>query len=351
MRLAVGVMTCVTLTAQQPAPIEIGVVVLNEVPIEQETSGRVVEDPKAYEDVPGLKVIAARLIVPPAEAAAPGASPLERVAVDMGDGRKQPASGPITWIPSAGQSTSTLTVLLRETPGAPLATATIPIAEKTPATLAQEITMPPIAVAGGVQVIHGDCSGNSSTMSVSVDNTPATIVAAKPGTVFWRVPKTIAAGPHAVVFVPGAGKTPVTLPMFVLGLVMSADRTNLLRGQSTQMHVTITGLDTLPAAAWQADLPSRDLVDMKRMQELAPAFVPPKPSDPGVVLLVIKNHSPSVIKMGGHGDRIVLQLRQRDFARGPYTFSDKLQSLMSGNFDIRGTVTAFLKPASGRTVQ
>lgn len=206
--------------------------------------------------------------------------------------------------------------------------------------------MPPVAVQGGVQVIHGDTSGNGNTMKVAVDDMPAKIVAAKPGTVFWQVPPMAAPGPHEVVFTPGPGKTRVALPLYVVNLKMSADNTKLLKGQSTRMHVTITGLEQLPASAWQSDLPPKELVDLRRWEERAGGARAPKASEPGMVVLVLENQSPQTIRMGSHGDRIVLQLHQRDFAKGPYTYEDKLQSLQGGGFGIRGTVTAFLKQAT-----
>ena len=117
-------------------------------------------------------------------------------------------------------------------------------------------------------------------MKITIDEIPAKIVAAKPGTVFWRVPETIAPGMHQVVFVPGPGKTPLTFALYVIGLKMSADRTNLIRGQSTQMHVVVTGLENLPATAWQSGLPPSDLVDLKRFEERSGLRVP-KSSEPG----------------------------------------------------------------------
>ncbi len=138
------------------------------------------------------------------------------------------------------------------------------------------------------------------------------------------------------------------MPLYVLGLSMRADRTDLLRGQSTRIHVTLSGLESLPAAAWQPALPPADLVDLRRLQQRLPGFTLPTPSDRGMVLLVLENRSPAVIRMGKRGDRIALQVRQRDVAKGPFTYEDKLQSLQSGGFQIRGSVAAFLQPVVAR---
>jgi hypothetical protein len=54
--------------------------------------------------------------------------------------------------------------------------------------------------------------------------------------------------------------------------------------------------------------------------------------------------------MGKQGDRITLQLHQQDFARGPFVYEDKLQSLRSGGFNITGAVAVFLKEIPGQPV-
>jgi hypothetical protein len=237
----------------------------------------------------------------------------------------------------------------------PVLQTTVPVQSTTATTTAithapADCTMPPVASPGGVEVIHvanGGSSGDVSQISVTVDDTPATIVAAKPGTVFWNVPDTMAAGLHHVRFVPGRDAPAVMLPVYVMTLQMSAERTSLIRGQSTTMHVTVAGLDKMPASLWKAATPPADLVDVPSLEQRAKGFRPPKQAGPGVVLLVIENHSIAQIHMGKAGDRIVLELGQKDFASGPYSYADKLQSLNSGSFDIGSIATAFLADAEG----
>jgi hypothetical protein len=116
------------------------------------------------------------------------------------------------------------------------------------------------------------------------------------------------------------------------------------------MHVTVVGFEMFPVERWQFGMPSADLVDMAKFQQRAPGVMLPKPAEPGLIVLVLENRSPAVIKMG-KGNNIVLQLRQRDLAKGQFTYEDKLQSLQVGAFDIRGTVTPFLKPVTGTPAQ
>ena len=61
------------------------------------------------------------------------------------------------------------------------------------------------------------------------------------------------------------------------------------------------------------------------------------------MLLLLENETPAQVRLGKEGTRIVLQLHQKDFAQGPYTYTERIQSLQSGGFSITGTVVAFLK--------
>jgi hypothetical protein len=310
-------------------------------------SGLGVPDPERYANIPGLQVV-------PVPAA--GTASLHGEVIDMGDGRKQRADGPITASVPAQATSISVRVFDADEPSQPIAQATLPVErtavppESAPPPAPSDCTMPPIATAGAVEVIHianNQVSGDSSQMSVLVDDTPATIVAAKSGSVFWNVPDTLTPGPHQVRFIPKRDVPPVALPMYVLGLQMSAENTSLIRGQSTTMHVAVTGLENLPSSVWRSALPSSDLVDVAGIELRAKGFRAPKPQEPGAVLLLLENHSPSQIRMGKAGDRIVLELHQRDFATGPYTYQDRLQSLNSGGFDISGTAVAFLKEGNG----
>ena len=268
-------------------------------------SGLGVPDPERYANIPGLQVVP----VPPA-----GTASLHGQVIDMGDGRKQRADGPVTANVSAQATSIPVRVFDADQPSQPIAQATLPVERSavppgTAPPAPSDCTMPPVATASAVEVIHvanNQTSGDSTQMSVFVDDKPATIVAAKPGSVFWNVPDTLTPGPHQVRFVPKRDAPPIALPMYVLGLQMSAESTSMIRGQSTTMHVAITGLENLPSSVWRSALPSSDLVDVAGIEQRAKSFRAPKPQEPGTVLLLLENHSPGQIRMGKAGDRIVL---------------------------------------------
>jgi hypothetical protein len=222
--------------------------------------------------------------------------------------------------------------------------ATAPPPQETPPS---GCSMSPVTTAGGVEVIRGATSGDSRDVAVSVDDVPAAVVASTRDSVFWDVPEGLSAGPHRVVFRPSPGAEPVELTLYVLGLAMSADQTKLMTGQATPMHVVVTGLDQLPESAWESAIPLDDLVDLPALAGRVKGFRSPNPGEPGFVLLVIENRSPDVIRMG-KSNLIVLELHRSDFAKGPFTYDDVLQSLHRGNFQIHGTVFAFVKASFGR---
>jgi hypothetical protein len=333
--------------APSSSSAEIRGVILPKTAVHGEVSGIGVTDTAEYADIPGLQVIP----VP----APTSTTSIHGDVIDLGDGRMQPADGPITVNVSVVEHTVPVRVYEIDQPDQPIAQAAVPVENYTTPndyapTQPSDCTMPPVATSGAVQVIHvahGRSSGDSSEISVLVDDTPAEIVAAEPGVVFWKVPEGITPGLHHVKFIPYLGAEPIELLLYAVTLEMSADDTSMTRGQSTEMHVTLTGLEDMPASLWLAAAPPSDLVDVASIEQRAKGFHPPKPGEPGVVLLLLENHSPSQIKMGKAGDRIVLTIHQSEAAKGPFTYSDKLQSENSGGFDITGTEVNYVEDVAG----
>jgi hypothetical protein len=338
----------------------IGVITLAQVPQGEETSSSVVTEPEKFDNVPGLHVT--RVAIPKSEAHAvtpSGSGVLDGVVMQTPDGRRQRADGPLTLVPHLGDAFETIKVILAGRPTQPVTTVAVPV-EQTPAERSEApnspptFVMPPLAAQGGVTVIHTEnragTSGNSNLMRVAVDGRSATVVAAKPGTVFWQVPATLEPGMHQVVFYPGPGRPPVTMPLCVVGVRMTVGAKELVRGRWTSLSVVLLGLEDLPSEAWQAELPPADLVDIGNLTQ-GTSFRMPKPGDPGVAVLAIDNLTPNVVRMGNSGGRIVLEIHRKDTAGKPYTFQTKLQSLQRGAFSIVGNVHSFLKQVSARPYQ
>ena len=327
------------------------------VPGEKASGSARVGDPQKYAEVAGLRVVltpVTRKEPPKKENASPSAD-LSGYVFDV-DGEQHRADQPVVLTISKDAVQLVVRLTPVNEPRKTIRRDVVPIVHggggsasaPPPETPPTGCSMSSVTTAGGVEVIHGPPSGDSRDVTVSVDDAPAPVVASTRDSVFWDVPDNLSAGLHRVVFRPSPGAEPVELTFYVLGLAMSADQTKLLTGQATPMHVVVTGLDQLPKSAWESALPPDDLVDLPALTGQVKGFRTPKPGEPGFVLLVIENRSPDVIRMG-KSNLIVLELHQSDFAKGAFTYDDVLQSLHRGNFQIHGTVYAFVKASFART--
>jgi hypothetical protein len=104
----------------------------------------------------------------------------------------------------------------------------------------------------------------------------------------------------------------------------------------------------LPASAWKSGTPPTDLVDLKTLDEGKSGLKAPKPNDEGFIAVLIEDETPDVVRLGKK-DSIVLQLHQKDFVNGTYTYNGTMQTVHAGAFVVRSRVVAFLKNAQGQT--
>jgi len=312
-------------------PFRIGLLTLSQVVAEQENTARVVTDPENYQNIPGLKVMT--VDVP--------ATTLEGLVVETSDGKKHRADKAIVWIPQAGVHGINIFLSGSDHPVATGAIDSIKEAELSSAEFVTEecCSMPPIAPEGGVEVVHGTASGNASEMSVNVDGQPADILAARPGVLIWKLSPATTVGSHDVTLVPGPGRRPVKVSLSVYGMKMTVDQSHLLRGQSTRLHVTIFGLENLPASAWESAMPDPELVNIAHLEQVAGLPVS-KLSEP-TIFLVLESDSKTI--RIGKKNCVVLSLHRQDFAKGPYQHEVKVESRERGPFAIRGHFAAYLK--------
>jgi hypothetical protein len=225
----------------------------------------------------------------------------------------------------------------------------------TATTAPEDYDMPPVAKPGAVEVIHGPVSGNANDMQIAVDGEPTKILTATPRAVLWRVPADLPATPqgaaHAVVFTrkdpAGGAPKSVTFPLYGVDIKMSEGSSNLIKGQSTPIQLTVSIPQNLPASAWQSGTPPSDLVDLKTLEAGKNGVKPPKPNEEGFIVVLIENQTPEVVRLG-KTDSIVLQLHQKNFTNGSYTFNTTLNTIHAGAYVIRARVVAFLKAAQGQ---
>ena len=193
---------------------------------------------------------------------------------------------------------------------------------------------------------------------VLIDGKPGTIVAESPRALYFKLPQETAPGAHTVTLKEG-GLTLSTFQVAVIWLKVSADLLALKRGQSTAMHATILGADSIPASAWRMGI-EKDLVDPKEAGAMVLASTGSEwcwlrgcsPDKPGVIALSIVNNTMDTVMLsdakGGHVTKL---LGKESFSGGPYTFNGKIKSFRDGTFDINVRVIPLLAPIWGEAVQ
>ena len=303
-------------------------------------------DPRKFASIPTLGVIEMTLPASPSTGPAGG---LESLVVDLGDGRTQRADQPLT-IQIAQDATSIPVEIRGAAGGTPVAGGSIPVVgagvgAAVPDTgRAKDFTAPPVCQ--GPAAIHGPLSGDARMTRITVDGAPVDIDAATPRSVHFNVPD----GPHTVT-VRDAGRE-ASFRIVRMSLLMQADQSNLLRGHSTGYSATLK-LAPLPASLWRNGGPPSEAIALSRLEQLAPAFHPPKPGEPAVILLVIENASRETVSIKPSENEVVrFLLHERDFANpeSAFTHAGVIKARKDGTFTLNGIAQAFFAPVHGQEV-
>ncbi|PYR57608.1 MAG: hypothetical protein DMF85_13185 [Acidobacteria bacterium] len=335
--------------AQSTTATLVGVVLPSDARPGDTITGTVVTDPKPYRDIPALRVVETTV---PLLRNPEGKATLEHLDLSLGDGFSQPADQPVT-VTLPPQGTSLPIEIARDDESEPLFTQKVPIASPpaSPAVAqarAPRYETPAVAVTGAVQVIRGPLSGDARAISIDVDAEPARMVAATPRAIFWQLPDHTAAGRHVVSLHDGG--TTVTLPIVVLTLTMSADRLELMRGETTSFHATVSGPEALPESAWKSGY-AAELLTLPTVAARAPGFRPPSDRDGGEILLAIENGSRDTVTISpSKNEVVVLALDRGRFATGPYTFDGAIHSKRAGGFAVNSLVVPFVGPVYASSI-
>jgi hypothetical protein len=338
-------------------------------------TGAATDDPTEIaemQEIPGIHIALVPVTEPTQTAATPmsdmgGDETLSGVVVQV-NGQKQPADKPLvaTLGPAAG--TIAVELLTNDTESRVIGEDSVPVsaagpspaipagtADPTETAGPQDYEMPPVSKPGAVEVIHGAEPGNANDMQIAVDGEPAQILTATPRSVFWRVPADLPAGAqggaHTVVFTrsDAAGGAPksVTFPLYGAQIQMSEGSSKLVKGQSNPIQITVSIPPKLQASAWQSGIPPTDMVNLKTLDDGKSGLKPPKPNEEGFIAVLIEDETPDVVRLGKK-NTIVLQLHQKDFVDGKYTYNTTLNTIHAGAYLLRSRVVAFLKDAQGQ---
>ncbi|MGE0407548.1 MAG: hypothetical protein AB7O65_14735 [Candidatus Korobacteraceae bacterium] len=204
----------------------------------------------------------------------------------------------------------------------------------------------PLLNPGQLQILRGPFDGMGTGTSIDVGGKPGLILAETPQSLFWLLPENIEHGSLTITLI-DAGRG-ARFPVYVLGLAMSADRLQLLRGESTKMQATIFGPELIPPEGWNAgDVSST--IDLKKVSEFFPDFKIPKPGEPGTIFFRLDNASRETVSMRpSKNETFRINLKRTDFGGGPYTYNGMIQSKKAGGFVVNGMVVAFFAPIPGQ---
>lgn len=93
--------------------------------------------------------------------------------------------------------------------------------------------------------IPGNFDGSAGNTSVNIGGTRLPVIAESPRKSVVRIPADLGVGPRQLTISEGNGK-PQTSTFNVASVELKADKLNLMRGEKTTLHVSVTGLEGLP---------------------------------------------------------------------------------------------------------
>ncbi len=316
--------------AQKASPVDIGVVLPRDVVAGETISGSIVTNPGDYASVPALYVVKGQ--VTGISGAAPG-DLLNKYSVRIGEGSPSPANQPFRFVVSGQFSIRVFPTGGNEDSGW---STQVPLVLSGASPEAKSFSMPPINLAGALQIFHGPFSGNVDLTKIKVNDLPVKLLAESPRKAFCLVPPTVPPGPAQWTITDGEHQA--HLKSWVLALQMSADRLHLAKGESTAFHVFIKGVETIPQEAWFGTGEVPEFIDPALIRKFLPNFNPPSPAQPGVLVLTLENMSTGTVAMSG-GDRLALTF---GYGQGKYEYHGTITARRAGGFDIDGVLVPFL---------
>ena len=198
--------------------------------------------------------------------------------------------------------------------------------------------------------VEGPFSGDPTRAAIAVGDKPAALVTGTPRE--WNaVPSgDTPTGAQTVVCDDGAAHYQGRVA--VIALELRAERTNLMRGETTTFTARVIGLDGIPDESWNAPYASERL-GRSMLDAAAPDFGDAG-GRTGRLVLVLENKSSEIISIDGEkGGRIVLTIDRAAILNGVYEYKGKIRSKQRGAFNIHGTLIPLmapvrLAPAAGR---
>jgi hypothetical protein len=210
-------------------------------------------------------------------------------------------------------------IILLDPKGNKVSSALLPMTPAANTTTTPSFVTPQVGQSGKPISITGPFDGDSSNTKVQVGGVPAKVIAESPRNVIIEIPGTVV-GPTKIAVNENGQQT--TGNFRALKIDLTAPKTSLLRGESTELHVEVQGLQ---------------------------GITQPVP-------VQLQNQTPSNINLtGGNIQNIVIQPSQVPIS-GTFNWSTNITGVSSGGFTITGTLPSSIngnrgdsKPATSPT--
>lgn len=230
---------------------------------------------------------------------------LEGMVISLGDSNSTTDKDHEKWILLETLST-TVEVALRDKSGKQISTATIPLNYGAEGPSTSPFAVDPIIQSGKPIQICGPFDGNAGNSKVSLGSgSPTAVIAESPRScVVATTPQQN--GPLNVTV--NENGTTTEHKTHVLSIQLSAPKTDLLRGESTDLRVRVTGFEGLGEDAYP-------------------------------IPIELTNLTPSIIQLeGATGNCISQGITQSQVQNGQFNFNTKVVAKMNGAFQIKGVL-------------
>lgn len=360
---------------------EFGIVLPAQVHPGERVSGRVVENPDRYAEMPEVTVT--RVAVP-FESSGPAAH-LSGWVIETSGEEPRPADGPITFI--VPQRGSAMNVTFREAGNAggtfsktlnlSLDSASPRATEKSHPLLSFQAAA--LCMKDGLCAVSGPFSGDSSKTFAAFEDRPAMIMAETSDTAYVSVPELTEPGSRPLFIAEGAKV--VALPVVVGDFFIKNNGRELKAGETLITFPTLDGPEDIPDDAWRAgnfpptnlqrarqlipgfelgsgECRSRDNGESEEKREIAEKREKEKgeaenareeKKEGGRILLVVTNLAPEQSSLHSSKDEaVVFCLTGEAFQRGAFKYDLRIDARTAGKAAAKGYVIPFLAPVAGQ---
>jgi len=205
-------------------------------------------------------------------------------------------------------------IILRDAKGNKISSAPLPVSSAPKTTTTPNFVIPQLGQSGNSISIIGPFDGDSSNTRVQIGGAPAKIIAESPRNMIIETPGT-AVGPRNISVNDNGHQN--TGNFRAVKIDLTAPKTSLLKGESTELHVEVQGLQGITQP----------------------------------VQLQIQNQTPANVNLTG-GDTQMIPIQPSQVTTGgTFNWSTNITGISSGSFTITGTLPSGISGNSGNSTR